>query len=104
MESALNVNDDKTAMVDAKTLKELTPSREQLVETLKNNILDQVMSSMVQSAKNGATSYNAQFEAAFNPAILSDITKEFSSLGYVVTTSEGAVAAQKMLVLNLSWA
>lgn len=104
MDSALNVNNDKTNLVDAKTLKEMTPSQEELRETLKNNILDQVMSSMVKMAQNGQTSYAADFQASFNKTTLEEIKKQFTDLGYAATTTDSSVAGQPLVKLTLSWA
>lgn len=103
MDSALNVNDEKTTLVDAKTLKEMTPSQEELRETLKNNILDQVMSSMVKTAQHGGTSYAADFQSNFNQTTLDEIKTQFTTLGYEVTTSDSSVAGQQLVKLTLSW-
>jgi len=85
MQSVPNLND--TNLVDAKTLREMTISKEALFEKQKNGVLDSLMSSMVRQASEvGLTGYSANLNPQFDPLLLGEIVTDLKNLGYEVAT------------------
>lgn len=106
MQSALNVgNDDKTALIDAKTLKEMTASAESLYEREKASLLDQLMSTMVRTAtESGKSGYVARLAPSFDQKLLNDICNTFTNLGYTVATRDEELPSMgKFISLDISW-
>ena len=114
-----NINDQtvdevQNRYIDAKTLKNMTLTQEELYQIQKENICDNLMSSMVSVAtKNGQSFYAANLLTSMQERLMNDLTSHFTDLGYKVQLSEalshkgknqqGEVVEQEYKVMTLSW-
>ena len=72
-------------LLTADQLRSQTISAEEKFERDKNNVLQNLMSSMVQAANlNGDTQYSASLNPAFNKELLSNIKDELVNLDYQI--------------------
>jgi len=105
MQSALNEQtQNDTNLVTAEALREMTISKEALLENQKRGILDTLMSTMVRIAtEQGGNGYTANFDPKFNPVLLADITNNLEGLGYKVLTeakTDATVGASISVTIN----
>jgi hypothetical protein len=103
---AMNVgNDNDTAMVPAQTLREMTISQAVISKRQKDSIMDSFMSSMVRIAtEQGGNGYSAKLQPTFDPTLLAEISNEFQTLGYTVTTEQQVdPTVGPFLLMTISW-
>lgn len=98
----------KDTFVRAEELRSITLSKEELLEIAKNNISENLMSSMVDAAtKNGQMFYAANILASMDEGLRDDVLNVFKDLGYTTHLSEvisGQKTGQPYRVLSISWA
>lgn len=105
-----NINDQHTDIdqyVSAVALKEMTLSEEDLFEIQKENICENLMSSMVSVAtKQGRDFYGANLLTSMSQSLVDDVVKFFDDLGYDTSLGQATndpATGQEFKVLTISW-
>lgn len=105
MQSALNTNQNSLSLVDAKSLREMTVSKEDLYSRQRTNVLESIMEAMVKTAsEQGNNTFDARLQPNFDPTLLNDIVTELKGLGYETSVNEiENPAVGKYISLLISW-
>lgn len=105
MQDISNVNEESISLMPAQDLREVTATPEAIFNRQKNEVLQSLMTSMVQFATtNGVYEYSAQLHPNFDEKMLSEIKETLENLGYGTSSNEGeSQAIGKHIVLNVSW-
>lgn len=85
MDSAVKAEEKglTTSLIPAEQMRELTISKEDLRKKKKNQVLDNIFTSMVKVAtENGHNGYGADFAPDTDESFLKDIEEEIKTLGY----------------------
>lgn len=95
-------------LISAQQLQEMTATPEDLFNMKKEDLLVNLMSSMVGVAtKNGAYTYQARMTADYDTAVLDAIQSELNGLGYNVSYEPSKFTVEgreiDIIVLNISW-
>lgn len=95
-----------TELINAEQLRGITITQEERFERDRVSVLHNLLDGMVQQAQQfGATEFSANLNPKFDPALLVEVTKNLTELGYDVNS--GKQKDQQLgefLVLNISWA
>lgn len=105
MQNALDLNGTETGLIDAKILRDMTITKEQLFDRQKNSLLESLMSSMVRVAsENGGTVFNATLNPKFDPVMLDSIVETLKGLNYTVNTSRQTdPSVGELTVITVGW-
>lgn len=93
-------------LVTAEVLREMTITKETVLERQKASVLDSLMSSMVRLAsENGAKVYKANLNPQFDAVMLTQIIDTLKGLGYKVETTKTQEenTKQEVILLSISW-
>jgi len=106
MSGALDIsNESNITLIPAESLREMTVTKEALFKRQKENVLQELMEAMVNSATNrGSTGYIANLNPQFDATMLAEIVAELSNLGYkVVTEAKNDEKVGSFIAIEITW-
>ncbi len=91
--------------VTAEELRDMTITKEERFERDRLNIMDSLMSSMVELAtRNGVFDYSANLNPQFDAVLLTTVTKDLEEIGYrVIAESQKNETVGDFILLTVSW-